>query len=185
MESSSLDPRRAAETLAALHAARAGLVDDVRLPPGYHLAIGASVALQIGSLAWWLGDPRRWSLAAMAAGAALLLVVVGWQVRRFRATNGVWIDGFVHKAALGTTVTASLCYMAGLGLATWAALAGTWWAVPPIAGLAGVGYAAAGGQWLRRYRSQPEAEAAGPGWPLALLVVVGGLVGLLLLLLQP
>lgn len=184
MESSELDPRRAAETLASLDATRQALVDEVRLPPGYLAAIGGAVAVQIGTLAWWLGAPGGREAAAAGAAVVLLLLVIAWQVRRFRATNGVSLDGFVHKAALGTTVGASVSYAAGLGFATWAALTQAWWLVPPVAAVAGAGYAVAGELWLRRYRARPADEAAGPAWPLVLLVAVGALAGLLLLLLR-
>jgi hypothetical protein len=181
MESSETERRRAAETLAALDATQSALVDDVRLPPGYLPVIGGAVGVQIGTLAWSLGAPGVRTVAAASAAALLLLTVIAWQVRRFRATNGVALDGFVHKAALGTTVGASVSYAAGLGFATWAAVTQTWWLVPPVAAAAGAGYALAGERWLRRYRARPAAEAAGPPWPLAALAIVGALAGLALL----
>ena len=49
MESNEVDRRHAADTLAELDDARAALVRDVRLPRGYHLAIG---------LAEWLHATR-------------------------------------------------------------------------------------------------------------------------------
>jgi hypothetical protein len=184
MESDDSDRRLAAETLAALDATQSALVDDVHLPPGYLPVIGGAVAVQIGTLAWSLGAPGGRTVAAAAAAAVLLLVVIAWQVRRFRATNGVSLDGFVHKAAFGTTVSASVSYAAGLGFATWAAFTQTWWLVPPVAAVAGAGYAVAGERWLRRYRARPATEAAGPPWPLAVLAVAGALAGLVLLLMQ-
>ncbi len=182
MESSESERRAAAETLAALDATQSALVDDVHLPPGYLITVGGAVAIQIGTLAWWLGEPGALAATAAAAAAVLLLGVLGWQVRRFRAANGVALDGFVHKAAFGTTVGASVSYAAGLGFATWAAFADTWWLVPPVAAVAGLGYAWAGDRWLSRYRARPSVEAAGPPRPLALLVAVGALAGLVLLL---
>ena len=184
MESNESDRRLAAETLASLDATRQALVDEVRLPPGYLVAIGTTVAVQIGTLAWWLGAPGLRAATAAGAAAALLLVVIAWQVRRFRATNGLSLDGFVHRAAFGTTVAGSVSYAAGLGFATWAALTQAWWLVPPVAAVTGAGYAVAGERWLRRYRARPADEAAGPPWPLVLLVALGALAGLLLLLLQ-
>lgn len=184
MESNEADRRRAAETLAALDATQSALADDVRLPPGYLVAIGGTVAVQIGTLAWWLGAPAVLSAVAAGAAAALLLVVIAWQVRRFRATNGVSLAGFVHKAAFGTTGAASVSYGAGLGFATWAALAQAWWLVPPVAAVAGAGYAVSGELWLRRYRARPADEVAGPPWPLLLLVALGAVAGLVPLLLQ-
>ncbi len=184
MESSSTPGQQAAEALQAVDAARAGLVDDIRLPPGYHAVIAVAIALQVGAVAWWTVTQTGIGTVVVLAASLLLAAVLGWQVHRFRALNGVWVDGFASRAAFGSTVLASVSYAGGLAAATWAGFEGVWWLVPLAAALAGVGYVAAGERWMRRYRADPAAEAVGLPLQVTLLLGAAAVAGLLLLLLN-
>ena len=184
MESSSAlpNPDDVAAVLDDAERSRADLVGEMLLPPHYHLWIGAAVAVQSAATAFGLVMDEPWGIVLILAGALAFGMVAGAQVQRFKQRNGVWVSGFVSRAVLGTAVTASLGYAAGLASAVAAAFAGLWWLVVLCAIGGGVAYALAGRRWWRKYRQDPSGHAnAESALMLAILLLLAG-VGLGLLL---
>ncbi len=182
-------PGEASSAIADAEAGRAALAHRMALPPVFLTSIGAAVALQIGTFAVGLsglsgvsGVSPSWVLVA---GFAVLLAVAGGQLVRFRAINGVWLGGLLSRVVGGTATAASVSYAAALAAATWAALVGVWWLVPPCAVVGGVAYALSGRRWIRSYRSEPDTHSRGESaaW-LAVLTVLTVLAttGLVLLI---
>jgi hypothetical protein len=174
-----ISPQEASAALADAEAARTRLTGALRLPSHFHLAIGAAIAVQIGTGAAGLTG----KVPLLIAGVAVFVLVAGVQLARFRRLNGVWLGGLASRVVFGTANASSLAYTAGLTLAAWAAFRGWWWLVVVAAIGGGAGYAASGRHWLRVYRADPAAHGRGePAWQLAALgaVVVVGLVFLLI-----
>ena len=94
----------------------------------------------------------------------------------------MWVSGFVSRAVLGTAVTASLGYAAGLASAVAAAFADLWWLAVLCAVGGGVAYALAGRRWWRTLPQDPAGNAhAESALMLAILVLLAA-IGLVLLL---
>ncbi len=176
------NPDDAAAVLDDAERSRTTMVGELALPPHYHLWIGSAVAVQIATAAVGVAVMEPWALVLLLGGALAFGLVAGLQIKRFRQLNGVWVSGFVSRAVLGSAVTASLGYAAGLASALTAAFAGLWWLVGLCAVGGGVAYALAGRRWWRRYTQDPSGNAnAESAAMMALLVLLAG-VGLVLLL---
>jgi len=144
---------------AALHdaeRARQELAGDLVLPPGYDLAIGASVAFQIATSVVGLTVEDRWARTLLVVGVVVFGVVAWLQVVRFRRLNGVQVQGFVSRVILGSAMTASFGYAVALVAAYAAALRDLWWLAGLAALAGGVVYVLSGRRWLRAYRQEPD-----------------------------
>jgi membrane protein implicated in regulation of membrane protease activity len=172
---------------AALHdaeRARDDLAADLVVPPGYDLAIGAAVAVQIASSVVGLTVDHGWARTLLAVGNVAFGVVAVLQIVRFRRLNGVRVQGFVSRVILGSAMTASFGYGAALVAAYVAALRDLWWLAGLAALAGGLVYVLSGRRWLRAYRKEPgrlgRAESA-----LWMAVLVGlAAAGLVLLVTQ-
>lgn len=184
MESTGGNPRP--EDLAAVlddaEQSRSHLVDEMVLPRHYHAWIGGAVAFQIATTAIGLALDESWSPFLILAGALVFGMVAGAQVQRFRQQNGVWVSGFVSRAVLGTAVTASLGYAAGLASAVAAAFADLWWLAVLCGVGGGVAYALAGRRWWRRYRQDPSGNARAESAVMLAILVALAVAGAVVLL---
>lgn len=185
-----LDALDASAALDDAEASRATLARSLKTPPGFFTSIGVAIAIQIGltavGLSWSVGDggidgvtPR--TIAALAGGAAVLLVVAGVQLAAFRRLNGVWIDGLLSHVVLGTGALASGAYVVALFAAIWAAIAGQPWLVAVASIGGGAAYAIAGRRWLDAYRADPAGHTRGVSRAMVALAVVVAFAGVALL----
>jgi hypothetical protein len=174
-------PADGAGALREAEASRAALAGGISVPPGFSLSLGAAIAVQIATTAIGLGDDRPWVLVG---GLVLFAVVAAVQLAWFRAANGVWLGGFASRVVLGTSMTASLSYMAALSAALWAGFAGRWWMVAVCAAVGGAAYALSGVRWLRAYRAQAALHARGESAAALALLTLVALAGLALLVLE-
>lgn len=159
MESNST-PQDAAAQLAEADERRSRLTTRLRLPAGFHVVLGAAVALQTATAAFGIGAQSGAGIALVVAGCvafAAAVLVLAW---RFRALNGVWVGGLLARSLLGLTTEASWAYGVPFAAAVWAALAGVGWLVVPASVVGGVAYAVAAQRWWRAYQRDPETHAA-------------------------
>jgi hypothetical protein len=176
----------AAEASAALNdaeEARATLAQNAEMPSLFFVSIGAAIAVQIASTAVGVADPSVSSLAALAAGIAVLAAVAGVQLVRFRQLNGVRLGGLVSRVVLGTGTLASASYAVAGTAAILGAFDKRWWLVATSSIIGGALYALNGRLWLRRYRTEPALHARGESLTSLALLTVTALAGLALLLL--
>jgi hypothetical protein len=159
MESMSALPSDPSGELAAAAAARQRLTGSLRLPPGFHIWLGAAVAAQIGSAAYGIAKQTGPWMLVLVAGCLVFLAVAWWQVARFRRLNGVRVDGLVSRAVLGTSTWSSLAYAAGFAAAVWAGLADQPWLAAAAALAGGAGYAVSAYLWWQTYRRDPGGHA--------------------------
>ncbi len=175
---------QAAAALTDAEASRTLLAQRIRTPSWFFTSIGAAIAAQIASTAVGVGAPSRWTLAALAAGIAVLLAVAGVQLVRFRRLNGVWLGGFLSRVVLGTGTLASTSYAVAATVAILAAFDAQWWQVPTWSIIGGAAYALSGRRWLRAYRAEPALHARGDSLVWLGLITVAALAGLALLLIN-
>src|SRR4051794_40632162 len=152
------DPR---SELAVADQARQRLADGLRLPTGLHPVLAAAVAVQVGAAAYGIAAQTTVGLAVALAGVAVLMGVAALMLYRFRRINGVRVDGLSSQIVLGTGGTSTLIYLAGFGVATWAAFDSRWWFVAAAAVAAGVGYAFGTFRWWHAYRDDPSGHVGG------------------------
>ena len=152
------DPR---SELAAADQARQRLAVGLRLPTGFHPALAAAVAVQVGAGAYGIAAQSAAGLAVALAGLAVFLGVAALMLHRFRRINGVRVDGLSSQVILGAGGTSTLVYLGAFWAATWAAFESRWWLVAAAAVVAGAGYAFGSLRWWRAYRHDPAAHAGG------------------------
>ena len=167
------------------------LAARLRTPPWFFTSIGIAIAAQIAltavAISWSVGGGgiaalSTWTLAAFAAGVAVLLAVAGVQLAAFRRLNGVWVSGLLSRVVLGTGVLASGAYVVALGAAIWSAMDAQWWLVATCSIIGGAAYAFAGRRWFNAYRAEPARHARAESAAMLGLAVVAALAGLVLLL---
>lgn len=181
-ESTSPTATEASTSLNDAEASRAALARDIRAPSWFFTSIGAAIATQIATTAVGLAAPSPWTLAALAAGIAVLVAVAGVQLARFRQLNGIWLGG-LSRVVLGFETLTSVAYGVAAGGAILAAFYTQWWLVISWSIIGGVAYALSGRRWLRAYRSAPAAHARGESLAWLALATVAALALLALLLL--
>ena len=164
--------------------ARDELAASVALPPGYDLAIGAAVAVQIATTAVGLFLDETWALWALAGGVVLFGVVAAVQLWRFTRLNGVRVRGLAGKVVFGSAVTASAGYAVAAVVAYVAAAQDLWWLTGVAAVCGGVVYVLSGRRWLRAYRREPARLGAAESTLWVVLAVVLAGAGLVLLVLE-
>jgi hypothetical protein len=172
-----------AEALRDAERARDEWAQDVVLPPGHDVAIGAAVAIQIATAAIGLYVDATWAPWALAGGVVLFGLVAGLQLWRFTRLNGVRVRGFAAKVVFGSAMTASAGYAVAAVVAYVAAAQGLWWLTGVASVCGGVVYVLSGRRWLRAYRQEPARLGAGEStlWiALAMALAVAGLVLLVL-----
>ena len=190
----SMEPHpKAAEASAALsdaEASRAMLAQGIRMPAWFCTSIGIAIAAQIAltavAMSWSVSGSgitavSTWTIAAFAAGVAILFAVAGVQLAAFRRLNGVWVDGLLSRVVLGTGALASGAYVVALGAAIWSALDAQWWLVATCSIIGGAAYALAGRRWFNSYRAEPARHARAESVAMLGLAVVAALAGLVLL----
>ena len=163
MESNSVhqDPGDPRSVLAAADQARQRLAAGLRLPAGLHPALGAAVAVQLGTAAYGTAAHTASGLVVAMAGVAVFLGAAVLALSQFRRVNGVRVDGLASQVALGAGATPALVYAAAFGAATWAAFESRWWLVGVAAVAGGAGYALAVLRWWHAYRHDPARHAGG------------------------
>ena len=184
MESTSSppDPGDPGQALAAADRASHRLAAGLRLPVGFHAALAAAMAVQIGTAAYGIAAQSGTGLAVALAGVAVFLGVAALVLHRFREINGVRVDGLTSQVVLGTGTLTTGIYVCTFGAATWAAFESQWWLVAAAAAAGGAGYTLSARQWWRAYRQNP-AEHAGGVSPRALAALAAvACLGLVVLL---
>jgi membrane protein implicated in regulation of membrane protease activity len=174
-------PPEAAAAIADAEARRAFLADHVVVPRLFFPAVGAAVAIQIGTTAAGVAGAGESPLWLLAAGFAVFLAVSAVQLARFRRRNGVWLGGMASRVIGGTATAASTSYVAALAAAVWSAFAGAWWLVALCAAAGGTGYALSGRSWMRKYRAEPATHSRGESALWLTVCLVLSLAGLFLL----
>jgi hypothetical protein len=172
MENSEPDPtpEDAAAALVEAEASRTRLAATLVLPSFFYAAIGAAVAVQIGTTAFTIADDRGWAHAMRLGGVALFVLVAAIQLVRFRQLNGVRLGGLASRVVLGNTTAASLSYVLAFGASAWAGFDRMWWLVAVCAVAGGVAYALSGLRWWRRYQEDPASHSRGDSaWLIAIL----------------
>jgi len=155
------NPRDPRSELAVADQARQRLAAGLRLPARLHLILAAAVAVQVGAAAYGIAAQTTAGLAVALAGIAVLMGVAALLLYQFRRINGVKVYGLSSQIVLGSGGTSTLIYMAGFGVATWAAFDSRWWLVAAAAVAAGVGYAFGTFRWWHAYRHDPSTHAGG------------------------
>lgn len=168
----------AAAALLDAQDARARLAQGLVTPSWFFASLALAIAVQIATTAIGVAQDEPWVLVG---GAVAFLLVAGVQLARFRAVNGVWLGGLASRVVLGTATSASIVYVAALGVAIWAAYRDLAWLVVVSATLGGGGYAAAGRRWLTRYRAWPSDHARGESAALLVAAALVALAGLAVL----
>ena len=167
------------------------LAQRIRTPPWFFTSIGFAIAAQIAltavAISWSVSESgisaiSTGTLAAFAAGVAVLFAVAGVQLAAFRRLNGVWVGGLLSRVVLGTGALASGAYIVALGAAIWSAIDAQWWLVATCSIVGGAGYALAGRRWFDAYRAEPARHARGESVVMLGLAGVAALAGLGLLL---
>ena len=167
------------------------LAQRIRTPSWFFTSIGVAIAAQIAltavAMSWSVSGSgiaaiSTWTLAAFAAGIAILLAVAGLQLAAFRRLNGVWLGGLLSRVVLGTGALASGAYLVALGAAIWSAIDAQWWLVATCSIIGGAAYAFAGRRWFDAYRAEPASHARAESVAMLGLAVVAALAGLVLLL---
>ena len=184
MESSPVqqNPDDPSAVLDAADQARHRLAAGLRLPTGLHPALAAAVAVQVGAGAYGIAVQTSAGLAVALAGVAVLMGVAALLLHQFRRINGVRVDGLSSQIVLGTGGVSTLVYMAGFGLATWAAFESRWWLVAAAAVVAGIGYAFGTLRWWHVYRHDPAAHAGGASPRLLAALAVLACLGIVALM---
>lgn len=72
------------------------------LPSFFYAAIGASIALQIGTTAYGIAVDSLRARVALGVGLLLFSITAVVRLLRFRSRNGVWISGLASRVVLGT-----------------------------------------------------------------------------------
>ncbi|WP_426563277.1 hypothetical protein ACPPVT_19715 [Angustibacter sp. McL0619] len=176
------DPDDPSSVLDAADQARQRLAAGLRLPTGLHPALGAAVAVQLGSAAYGIAAQTTAGLAVALAGVAVFLGVAALALYQFRRINGVRIDGLTSQIVLGSGAMSTLVYLGAFGAATWAAFESHWWLVAVAAVAGGVGYALSARRWWHAYRHDPVAHADGASPRVLAVLAVLACVGVVALL---
>jgi hypothetical protein len=170
-------PRDAAAQLADAEEQRSRFATTLRLPPGFHTALGAAVAVQMATAAFGIGAQTGAGLAVLLAGCLLFVVVTALLVHRFRSLNGVWVGALLSRSVLGLTTAASWAYGAPFAAAVWAALGGLPWVTVVASLVGGAAYALVARRWWAAYVGDPVTHARHDSATLlgtVILVVVAG-----------
>jgi hypothetical protein len=153
------DGQRAA--LAVADQARRRLTAGLRLPAGLYLALGAAVAVQLGTAAYGIAAQTVAGLAVVLAGLAVFLGVAALMLHRFRRINGVRVDGLTSQIVFAAGAAASLVYLGAFAAGIWAAFAALWWLVAAAAVAGGTGCALGARHWWHAYQHDPAAHTRG------------------------
>jgi hypothetical protein len=170
------DPDRASLALGDALAARGRFTDALVLPPLFFVSLGVAIAAQLATSAVGIArqDGAGWLL--LVGGWALLALVAGVQLWRFRRRNGAWVSGLAHRVVLGTGDAAAVTYALALGAVVWAALEGAGWVVAGSSLAGGAAYAWSGRRWWQEYRRDPATHARPV--PRTVLAFAGGLAAI-------
>jgi hypothetical protein len=151
----------AAAQLAQAEGLRTRIAGGLRLPTGFHVVLGSSVAVQMATAAVGVAAQTGLGLTVVLVGCAQFAVVALVLSWRFRVVNGAWVGGVLARSVLGMTTTASWAYGVPFALAVWAALAGHDWLAVLVSVAGGTAYAAAGRRWWAAYGRDPAGHAEG------------------------
>ena len=133
---------------------RAAFATNMRVPAGYDATVAVALgAIVVATAIGFASDAVVANVLSIAV-PLLFLVAVGWQMRRFREMNGVWLSGWRRGSTLRATLVAVGIYTVGVVGAVVAGDAGDWWLVGLIAAVVGVGYLLASRWWMRLYRAE-------------------------------
>jgi hypothetical protein len=186
MESNDPPPRpdEAAALLAAADRSVAQWAGRLSLPPLFHTAIGAAIAVQIATAAYGIAVDTPRARLALGAGLLVFAATAIVQLLRFRARNGVWVSGLASRVVLGTGNASTTAYLLAFGAAVWAAFEDRWWLVGLSAIAGGTAYTLGGRHWWRQYQGDPTAHSRSASLAFTVGAVVVALAGLVLLLVE-
>lgn len=177
-------PDEAAAQLADADESVAEWAGRLRLPPLFHTAIGAAIALQIATAAYGIAVDTPRARVALGAGLLVFAATAAVQLLRFRARNGVWVSGLASRVVLGTGNASTTAYLLAFGAAVWAAFEGRWWLVGLAAIVGGAAYTLGGRRWWRQYQGDPSTHSRSASLAFTAGAVVVALAGLVLLLVE-
>ncbi|MEO6413051.1 MAG: hypothetical protein ABIO48_10745 [Pedococcus sp.] len=186
MESTDPAPRpdEAAALLAEADESVAQWAGRLSLPPLFHSAIGAAIAVQIATAAYGIAVDTPRARVALGAGLLVFAATAVVQLLRFRARNGVWVSGLASRVVLGTGNASTTAYLLAFGAAVWAAFEDRWWLVGLSAIVGGAAYTLGGRHWWRQYQGDPSAHSRSASLAFTAGAVVVALAGLVLLLVE-
>lgn len=177
-------PDEAAALLADADDSVAQWAGRLTLPPLFHTAIGAAIAVQISTAAYGIAVDSPRARLALGAGLLLFGATAVVQLLRFRARNGVWVSGLASRVVLGTGNASTTAYLLAFGAAVWAAFADRWWLVGLSAIVGGTAYTLGGRHWWRQYQGDPSTHSRSASRAFTAGAVVVALAGLVLLLVE-
>ena len=178
----SQDPDDIGRALAAAKQTGDRLAGGLRLPKGFHPALAAAVAVQIGTAAYGIAAQTVTGLVVALAGVAVFLGVAALALHRFQEINGVRVDGLTSQVVMGAGALATGIYVCTFGAATWAAFESRWWLVVAAAAVGGAGYALGARQWWHAYRQDPAGHAGGVSPRMLAVLAALACLGLVVLL---
>jgi hypothetical protein len=186
MESTGPSPRpdEAAALLADADESVAEWTGRLRLPPLFHTAIGAAIAVQIATAAYGIAVDTPRARLALGAGLLVFAAAAIVQLLGFRARNGVWVSGLASRVVLGSGNTSTTAYLFAFAAAVWAAFEGRWWLVGLSAIVGGAAYTLGGRHWWRQYQRDPSTHSRSASLAFTGGAVVVALAGLALLLVE-
>ena len=130
--------------------AQRGVAQRIEVPAWYDAALAGAVAVLVVGAALTNRRPAILGVLLVLASAA----VIGWQMRRFREHNGVWVSGFRAGSTVVATVAAMIVVIAAVIGASAAADRGAWWLVVVLAAVAAGLYWMASKWWMAQYRQE-------------------------------
>ncbi|WP_456789579.1 hypothetical protein [Cellulomonas sp. P5_C5] len=141
--------------------ARRRLTAGLRLPTGFSPALGAGIAVQVGTASYGIAAQTVTGVAIALAGVAVFLGVAALILHRFSRINGVRVDGLASQVVLAAGAGASVVYLGALAVGIVAAFDARWWLVAVASVAAGAGCALGARRWWRAYRHDPAANTHG------------------------
>jgi hypothetical protein len=187
METSNGSPPTPEQAAAALRDAQSSqdrLSSDLALPKHFYLALGLAITVQILTAAIGIAEQSTAGADLAVVGALIFLAIAVDQLVRFRRLNGVWLGGLASKVVFGTGALASTGYALAFAAAVWSAFGELWWLTVTSSIGGGIGYAASGIRWMRRYRVDPVRHGRGESSLMLALMAVPLVAGAVLLLVQ-
>jgi len=133
---------------------QAALARQLTVPAWYDEGLAVAVTALVVGVSTTLNGRTPGGLLLFLGAASMM----GWQVRRFREHNGMWVSGLRGGATVASTVAAAVAIIAAMAGATAAGQRGWWWLAVVIAVAGAAVYWLASKRWMVRYRRETGAS---------------------------